>query len=202
MIDRAIFIVIVATLSTVAADYFSNQSRKRSGIQSVQTPSAVNDPLFVSCDRTSSLTGKERVVGIIHDGKAKAYLVAAMHFHGGLNPNGPGVHVVNDTLNGKPVAITYSQLADQVAVFTSVNDSPFQVLINGYLKNELALELKGKVFLQSEPLSQLKNMEFELCTFDQWNEHHPNSKYYVGSTKKHPNISPYITNDDLLKLGH
>jgi hypothetical protein len=53
------------------------------------------------------LVSGDRVIGVCWGGHARAYPIAVMNWH----------EVVNDTLGGRPIAVTYSPLCDAAAVF-------------------------------------------------------------------------------------
>ncbi|MEX2673212.1 MAG: DUF3179 domain-containing (seleno)protein [Phycisphaeraceae bacterium] len=49
----------------------------------------------------------EQVIGVVVDGEARAYPIQIMRGH----------EIVNDVVGGRPIAVTYSPIADSVAVF-------------------------------------------------------------------------------------
>ena len=57
--------------------------------------------------RGKVLVGGDRVVGVVRGGEARAYPLRFLAWH----------EVVNDTLGGEPIAVTYSPLCDSAAVF-------------------------------------------------------------------------------------
>ncbi len=57
--------------------------------------------------REKYLVSSDRVIGIAWNGRARAYPVRVLNWH----------EVVNDTLAGRPVAVTWSPLCDAAAVF-------------------------------------------------------------------------------------
>lgn len=58
---------------------------------------ALNDPEFVASDEVTFLQPLDLVLGFSFNGESKAYPTSMMWFH----------HVANDSVGGKPVAITY-----------------------------------------------------------------------------------------------
>ena len=58
---------------------------------------ALNDPEFVAPDEVTFLQPLDLVLGFSFNGESKAYPTSMMWFH----------HVANDSVGGKPVAITY-----------------------------------------------------------------------------------------------
>ncbi|MFG0251504.1 MAG: DUF3179 domain-containing (seleno)protein [Phycisphaerales bacterium JB038] len=76
----------------------------------------LNNPLTLSVaeldeanekGRGKLLVSADRVVGVVVGGESRAYPLRAMNWH----------EVVNDTLGGIPIAVTYSPLSDSVVVF-------------------------------------------------------------------------------------
>jgi Protein of unknown function (DUF3179) len=57
--------------------------------------------------RGKLLVSADRVIGVVLGGEARAYPLRAMNWH----------EVVNDTVGGVPIAVTYSPLSDSVVVF-------------------------------------------------------------------------------------
>jgi len=54
-------------------------------------------PKFVSADDVDFLEPDDRVIGVEIEGKAKAYPIKIMNWH----------EVVNDTLSGQPIVVTF-----------------------------------------------------------------------------------------------
>lgn len=54
------------------------------------------------------LVGPDRVIGVVVNGAARAYPLKILNWH----------EIVNDTLGGEPILVTYSPLCDSVAVFS------------------------------------------------------------------------------------
>ena len=58
---------------------------------------AIDDPVFVSAEQADFMDDDETVLGIIHDGQAKAYSLWHLDLH----------EIVNDHLGRDPVAVTW-----------------------------------------------------------------------------------------------
>lgn len=56
-----------------------------------------NDPAVVAASEAAFLRDEDEVFGLVVRGKARAYPISALAYH----------HVVNDRLEGVPVAVTY-----------------------------------------------------------------------------------------------
>ncbi len=57
----------------------------------------MSDPKFVSAEEAGFLLSWDRVLGIVHNGVAKAYPIKILNWH----------EVVNDTVAGKPITISW-----------------------------------------------------------------------------------------------
>jgi hypothetical protein len=66
----------------------------------------LNDQL-VAAQKGKFLVGSDRVIGVEVHGAARAYPLRVLNWH----------ELVNDTLGGVPIAVTYNGLCDSVAVF-------------------------------------------------------------------------------------
>ena len=58
---------------------------------------AIDDPLFVSANEADFMDDDENVLGVVHDGQAKAYSLWHLDRH----------EIVNDHLGRDPVAVTW-----------------------------------------------------------------------------------------------
>jgi hypothetical protein len=96
---------------------------------------AMVDPGHISPDAlgTGDMKGRgkyvvtnDRVIGVTIGGESRAYPVLVMNWH----------EVVNDTLGGVPIAVTYSPLTDSVVVFDRrAGDEVLEFGISGLLYN-------------------------------------------------------------------
>ena len=68
---------------------------------------AIDDPKFEAVSKIDNIGDKEPVVGLIVNGEAKAYPVQVLMWH----------EIVNDTIGGVPVSVTFCPLCNAVIVF-------------------------------------------------------------------------------------
>ncbi len=68
---------------------------------------AINEPKFVKIAEIEGLTDTDPVIGIVLNGIAKAYPLRILIWH----------EIVNDTIGGVPVAVTYCPLCNSAIVF-------------------------------------------------------------------------------------
>lgn len=71
---------------------------------------AILNPLFVRAKDAGFLTSDDRVLGLSTDGETKAYPVKILNWH----------EIVNDTIGGKPVVVTYCPLCGSGIAFEAL----------------------------------------------------------------------------------
>ena len=93
-----------ADFSTAAVDW----SEIRSGGPPRDGIPAIDAPSFVSVDAAAAvLAPTEPVIGLVVDGDARAYPLRVLIWH----------EIANDTVGGRPVAVTYCPLCNTAVVF-------------------------------------------------------------------------------------
>jgi Protein of unknown function (DUF3179) len=86
---------------------------------------AIDRPRFVAPDLAKMKPG-ERILGVERNGEAKAYPVRILNWH----------EVVNDSVGGEPVAVTYCPLCGSGVTFSRVvKDEPRSFGVSGLLYN-------------------------------------------------------------------
>ncbi len=73
---------------------------------------SIDAPKFKAADRISDVEDQEPVIGLEINGDARAYPLRVMTWH----------EIVNDTVGGKPVTVTYCPLCNAALVFDRVVD--------------------------------------------------------------------------------
>jgi hypothetical protein len=68
---------------------------------------AIDEPQFLPVDEAKHITAQEPVIGVVLNGEAKAYPLAILIWH----------EIVNDTVGGVPVAVTFCPLCNAAIVF-------------------------------------------------------------------------------------
>lgn len=105
----------------------------RDGLRALDQPAAYPAQEFPPGRRGPHgkiLVADDRVVGIAWDGAARAYPLRVLAWH----------EVVNDTLGGVPVAVTYSPLCDAAAVYDRCADAEVLAFgVSGLLYNSNTL---------------------------------------------------------------
>ena len=90
---------------------FSNHSVEFSEIMSGGPPKdgipSIDDPKFVALADLKGLAATEPVIGFSHNGDARAYPLRILIWH----------EIVNDTVGGMPITVTYCPLCNSAIVF-------------------------------------------------------------------------------------
>lgn len=73
----------------------------------------IDDPVFLPVTEAAGLDGQEPVMSVVIDGMARAYPLRIMIWH----------EIVNDTLAGRPIAVTYCPLCNAAIVFDRTVES-------------------------------------------------------------------------------
>lgn len=90
---------------------FSKHSVAYSEIMSGGPPKdgipSIDDPKFVALSDVKNMAGSEPVIGFSHNGDARAYPLRVLIWH----------EIVNDTVGGLPITVTYCPLCNSAIVF-------------------------------------------------------------------------------------
>jgi len=157
----------------------------------------IYQPQVESAD-TDKIKPEQKVIGILLEDKARAYMLAAF--------DGIERTVVNDVIKGTPVTITYYPMESlhnepekRVRVFCDNHGS--EALMMGLMGTE---EGKMKIYCQEkgyfqmgskvsvwhdsnkdgkedpDEMFQLADLEFEVVNWKDWKENHPDTDVYLG----------------------
>ena len=152
------------------------------------------------------VTSRDMVIGVAINGEARAYPVRVMNWH----------EVVNDTLGGQAITITFSPLTRAAAVYRrELNGKTAAFAYSGLLYNHglliydrqpepadssLWLQLGGQAIAGPSAGKALQALPFRLTTWARWREAHPQSDLVRGlfNFRKRYKRSPYA---DEFKAG-
>jgi hypothetical protein len=141
--------------------------------------------------RGKYVVSDDRVVGLVLAGEARAYPVRLLNWH----------EIVNDTLGGVPVAVTYHPLCDSVVVFDRrVAGETLEFAVSGLLHNSNLLMFDRRAEARRESLwSQLlaravagpaaregrvlRVLPASLARWDLWLEAHPDTTVIAPDPK-------------------
>lgn len=139
-------------------------------------------------DRAKLIVNSDRIVSVTIDGQSRAYPISFLTPH----------EVINDTLNGKAIAITYSPLCDSIVVFDrNVDGRTPEFGVSGLLVNSNLVLFDKQTHPQDESLwSQLQfraiagpaaekqlalsRVPAVVTTWGEWKEQHPDGTIMIG----------------------
>lgn len=138
---------------------------------------ALTDPRVVKPDAADHVEPSDRVVGIALGGEARAYPLSILTWH----------EIVNDTVGGVPVAVTYCPLCDSVAAFDRRTADGVKTFgVSGLLYNSNVLmydregnpqslwsQLRGASISGPAPGTALTPVPADLTTWVAWRKRHP-----------------------------
>jgi len=159
---------------------------------------ALTDPATIPADEADYLDAADRVVGVSLGGESRAYPLRILNYH----------EVVNDTLGGVPVAVTYCPLCDSAVVFdrrTPLGTREFGVsglLYNSNVliydraeKESLWSQMKGEGVSGPAAGKSLTWLPFELTRWHDWRQRHEQTTVLSGETGHRRNYqrNPYAS---------
>ncbi|MBI1310070.1 DUF3179 domain-containing protein [bacterium] len=140
---------------------------------------AITDPNIVAPDKAEFLTPQSRVIATTIGTTSRAWPIAVLNYH----------EIINDTLGGVPIAVTYCPLCDSAAIFDRrAKGGTREFGVSGLLYNSNVLmyeRVDGEQSLFSQlqgrgisgPLANqpLKTLPVELTTWQDWRDRYPNT---------------------------
>ncbi len=129
------------------------------------------------------LADGEEVIGVVVQGKARAYWMKALRY--------PPWHIVNDVVEGIPVSVTYCDRTDCTQAYTSGKTSaPLDINLAGLFGREMVVKVGGVLYFQKdgqafEPSASAQSIPYiehpwERTTWKQWRQRHPDSDVFIG----------------------
>jgi uncharacterized protein DUF3179 len=136
-------------------------------------PSIENPPLEYADDVV--LDDDAMVIGIVVNGEARAYLREAFEMD-------PHRHVVTDSIDSTPVAITHCDRIRCTRVFTGPELADAKnIRVGGWgLDQTLSLLVNEAEYSQKSPKIPLADVPFLELPWGMWRELFPNSMVYLG----------------------
>ena len=131
----------------------------------------------------AKLDDAEEVVGVVVNGAARAYRLAALR--------DPRHHVVNDLVGGAPMSVAYCDQTDCIRTYTGPGAAPLRVGIAGMRDGGLVVKLDGVYYDHrsgrvvegppgAAPLPQ-DRVPWTRTTWGRWRREHPATDVFVGS---------------------
>ncbi|MGJ8569896.1 MAG: DUF3179 domain-containing protein [Hoeflea sp.] len=153
----------------------------------------IDDPTFLAVSNTSGLDAKEPVMSVIIDGQARAYPLRIMIWH----------EIVNDTLAGRPIAVTYCPLCNAAIVFDrTVEGTVTSFGTTGKLRNsDLVMydreteswwqQFTGEAIAGSRTGTKLEIIPSRLESWQSFQDRHPDGEALVPNN---PGLRDYGRN--------
>ncbi len=134
--------------------------------------------------RGKYLVSGDRVIGVTINGEARAYPLRILNYH----------EIVNDTVGGEPIAVTYHPICDSAVVFErTIGDEVLEFGVSGLLYNSnlvmydrqekasderLWCQLLGRAITgkATQTTQTLKIVHFSLISWAEWKKQHPQTK--------------------------
>jgi hypothetical protein len=134
----------------------------------------------------AKLPDYEEVIGIVVDGKARAYRVKAF--------DDPSRHIVNDLIGDRPVTVTYCDQSNCARAYAGPRGGPpLEVLQAGLKGAEMILKVGDTYYWHrtAAPVETGKGPPFPYATYPlvrrtwgDWRREHPDSDLYLGPERR------------------
>ncbi|MCC5978632.1 MAG: DUF3179 domain-containing protein [Salinarimonas sp.] len=161
---------------------------------------SIDEPAFVSAEDADRFSDREPVIEIVVDGlPPRAYPLSVLTWH----------EIVNDTIDGRPLAITYCPLCNSAVVFDRVIDGePVEFGTTGLLRNsDLVMydrateswwqQFTGEAIVGHHAGDRLTMIPSRTVSFADFRERHPQGDVLVPNDWNMRNYgrNPYVGYD-------
>jgi len=138
---------------------------------------SIDDPRFIASAKADFLEPEDRVMGVRHNGVAKAYPIRIMNWH----------EIVNDEFRGEPVVVSYCPLCGTGMVFSAeVDGQDLEFGVSGLLYNsDVLLYDRYSLSLWSQILGEavsgmfvgtkLRQLPADHTTWHDWRQRYPDT---------------------------
>ncbi len=147
---------------------------------------ALNEPALLFAHQATYCPPSARVVGVVVAGEPRAYPISILNYH----------EIINDTVAGYPIAVTFSPLSDTVVVFDRrTSDGQVSLHVPGLLYNSNLLmydlgdrgeslwsQLKCVGVSGPRAAVPLDPLPCELTTWAEWRQRHPGTRIMSAET--------------------
>ncbi|MEM9539559.1 MAG: DUF3179 domain-containing protein [Cyanobacteria bacterium P01_E01_bin.42] len=180
--------------SRIALNELLNGGPPKDGIPSI------DDPKFDTA-QTTPFAGEETVIGVVINGEAKAYPFGIMNWH----------EIVNDTVGGKNITVTYCPLCDTIVAFDrdkttfGVSGKLYQSCLVMYDRTDDTLYSQpwAMGIIGANVNQNLDRIPAVKTTLEAWLREHPDSKILSTDTghfrdyQTYP-YGSYYTDDNII----
>ena len=197
---NALYMLLIAIGSLVLMGFdFSKHSIPVDEIKSGGPPKdgipALLNPKLIPANQATYLKDKDRVLGIAEGNEAKAYPIRILNWH----------EIVNDTINGRPILISYCPLCGTGMAFDPlINGKEYTFGVSGLLYNSDVLmydhqteslwsQIKQEAVTGPQTGTPLRLIFLLHTTWGEWRGEHPNTQVLSTDTGHFRNYSrdPY-----------
>jgi hypothetical protein len=197
----AVLAVLAVEAAVVAATYYSESAHLRRAAKIVrfgdasklgrdwwklEGPGISRPP--VRREEEAGIADDEEVIGVVVDGKARAYRVKAF--------NDPSRHVVNDLIGDRPVTVAYCDLTDCARAYAGPRGGrPLDVSQAGLKDRGMILKVGDHYYRHgtAEPIEGGGGPPFPFPshplarrTWGDWRREHPETDIYLGPERPAP----------------
>ncbi len=157
---------------------------------------SIDKPKFIDAEAATFLKADDLVLAINHKGVRRAYPTRILNYH----------EIVNDTVAGDPIAITWCPLCGSGVAFRRVlDDKTVEFGVSGLLhnsdlilydrsSNSLWQQITAKAFAGPRRGQTLSAVPLTMTTWSQWRKQHPDTKVLSTDTGRGANYgvaTPY-----------
>jgi hypothetical protein len=155
---------------------------------------SIDDPSFVAAGEAENLAEEDLVLGLEYDGVVRAYPAFILNFH----------EVVNDRLDGDPIAVTFCPLCGSGVAFRRLVDGRVTEFgVSGLLHNsDLVLydraseslwqQITGEALAGPLRGRRLEAVPLTMTTWSEWRAAHPETAVLTGVPgASYANKTPY-----------
>ena len=181
LIGRGLLILLGAVTLSLAGCGDGSATIPDDGMDDMLAQSMESTPFIVdgieapemTAAAETKLAADDRIVGVIIGEQPRAYSITAM--------SDMAAHVVNDVVGDTAVSITYCDRTDCTRAFTfDTSGNAIHLSTGGFMNGEMALRLDQEMYSQTSPDIPLQDHEFEVTTWGEWIQKHPNSLVFDG----------------------
>src|SRR6266849_6475828 len=204
----AAYLVSVALVgaSEASAEWLKTESKRLVPLEEIISGGpppdgipAIDRPAFIALEQATWLTPKEPVLALEIGGDARAYPLQILMWH----------EIVNDTVGGKPVVVTYCPLCNSGLVYERVVDgATLDFGTSGKLyKSDLVMydrqshslwaQMEGRAIVGQRAGARLLLVPANTIAFDDWRTAHPRGKVLSRETghQRDYGANPYRSYD-------
>jgi Protein of unknown function (DUF3179) len=168
-------------LHAVEKDVTYGKSSESKHLWKFEMPGLRNPPALSAT--ASKIADGDEVVGVVVNGKPRAYSLKALKY--------PPWHIVNDVVVGVPVSVTYCDRTNCMRVYTDrQSSSPLDIDLGGLYGKEMVVKIGGVLYFQETgkpfeagdgaPALPYADHPWERTTWKEWNQRHPDSDVFIG----------------------